>query len=268
MFYVQIWEKLPTWLRADIRAAMAFCRRTIKGWNGVQVRVEGVEFTIPYKSGTEFRRACHFATYEPNFLQHFSSCARKAGVIYDIGAAIGTYSLLAAKLNTNAKVFAFEPQDNNHAALLRNVEFNKAENIKVLKLGLGDRSQILRFREIGKVEVAGIGTHMLNPIPSTSADGGVTVRRGDDLVAEGKLPPPNMIKIDVEGFEVRVIRGLRKTILTEIHPQLIEANGDQQADLDKIMASLSYRRTILRAPDEKPRGHRQFHMIYAPKVTE
>jgi hypothetical protein len=132
----------------------------------------------------------------------------------------------------------------------------------------------LRFKEVGNVEIAGIGTHRLNPTLGTSGNGGVTVRRGDDLVAEGTLPPPNMIKIDVEGFEVRVIQGLRETIkahrpwvLAEIHPDLIEANGDQQVDLEKIMVSLSYRRTILRAPDEEPRSHRQYHMIYAPKIA-
>ena len=270
VFYLKIWRRLPTWICDPIRTGLWIYRRAVYGWDGVPVRVEGVEYKISHKSGAEFRRARRFPTHEPDFLQTFSKYARQSQVIYDIGAAIGTYSLLAAKLNPESKVFSFEPESHNYFALMRNVELNKAECITALNIGLGDQAQKLNFVDAGKVNAAGVGTHRLTSGLTSSDEHVVDVRRGDDLVADKILPPPNMIKLDVEGFEVRVIKGLQKTInafkpkiLIEIHPLLIEANGDRREELDEMLISCGYRCRVIRQPGEGSGNHTQFHMLYS-----
>jgi len=153
-------------------------------------------------------------------------------VLLDIGANIGIYTIWAARTR-GIRVFAFEPESQSYGVLCRNIVLNKLEGlVRAYCAGASDRDgldtlYLTRFD-------AGFSHHqlgyevdaLLRPATLPHRQGCVSVCL-DRAVASGDLPPPSHIKIDVDGFEHKVIAGLR---LTLSHPSvrsvLVEINRD------------------------------------------
>ena len=125
-------------------------------------------------------------------------------VIYDIGANVGFYSLLGAHLaGPSGRVFAFEPLERNVQFIRRHADLNRFNNIQVFEAAVSDHSGEAYF-DLG----ASIATGRL------SETGTVKVSQVclDDLLAVGKITPPDYIKVDVEGAEYRLFVGARNLI--------------------------------------------------------
>ena len=135
-------------------------------------------------------------------------------VVYDIGANVGFYTLLASRLvGTTGRVVAFEPVPENIAFLKQHLEINQVTNVEIVKAAVSDRS----------------GQASLKPWKSSSgwriADDGelnVTAVCLDELVAAAQLPPPNLIKMDIEGAETLALKGGAETLATH-HPEIFLA---------------------------------------------
>jgi FkbM family methyltransferase len=158
-------------------------------------------------------------------------------VFLDIGANVGMYSLAAA-LARGCQVYAFEPESQNYALLNANIALNNASGRVVAfcaaltdKPGF-DRLYLSRFDPQGGGSCHSYGAEVgfdLTPRQAPFSQGciGVTL---DELVSSGALPVPNYIKIDVDGFEHKVIKGALQTLndhrvqelLIEINPALPE----------------------------------------------
>lgn len=261
--HVRLWVRLPAPVRRVVRYVLTLYRRIRFGWRGVAVTVATTTFVIGHASGSEFRRARNFATAEPELLSAFRAAVAQARVVFDVGAATGLHTILAARTNPSAHVYAFEPQSHNHRALNDNLHLNQIENVTVLNTALGDVPGEAALEHSVGGEIAGIGTHRI----SLAADAGVprvTMSTIDLLVAQGEVEPPDVVKIDVEGFEVRVVRGMQETlrrcrpvVLLELHPREIVELGDDPDDLDALLAAAGYRRELLR---EEPK---RLHLRYA-----
>ena len=143
-------------------------------------------------------------------------------VFWDVGAQRGVYTCLVAARRPDSTVVAFEPNEENVRQLEANVELNDVD-VQVVSFGLsdGDRDGEL-ITEDGAERLATDQTAMETvPIRLTS---------GDSLVDSGTVPQPNVLKIDVEGAECSVLRGLQETleapacrvVYCEIHPEEIE----------------------------------------------
>ena len=149
-------------------------------------------------------------------------------VFYDLGANIGLFSLLAARLvGAGGKVFSFEPDVSVAARLRQNVARNGFENVTVVEAGVWSSSGDMNFI----------------PADSSSPDHGLGRFATGDSGQAGSLtkcislddfietaPPPDAIKCDVEGAEVEVFRGAeelleahRPWIVCEIHSPAKEA---------------------------------------------
>ena len=137
-------------------------------------------------------------SYEPEQSALFQEHIQPGQQVLDIGAAVGYYTLLAARLVGPAgSVVAFEPHPENLRYLRSHVRQNRLLQVRVLDLALADNSGTARFGG-----GSGSGTSRLQ-------EGGefeVDVRRLDDLVEEQGLAPQH-VKIDVEGAEHAVLRG-------------------------------------------------------------
>lgn len=131
------------------------------------------------------------------------------GTVYDIGANAGTWVLLAKAVLPTARVEAFEPLASHFPAFLKNVGNDSTVSLHKLALGsqnttavlhvtsFSDASSLLALEQRG---VAEFGVTETGQVP-------VEVRRLDDYRAEHRLPFPDLIKLDVQGYEVDVLMG-------------------------------------------------------------
>ena len=151
-------------------------------------------------------------------------------VLADIGANVGMYTIWAAKLR-GARVFAFEPESQNYALLNRNIVLNGlAGRVKAYCVALSDRSG---YAELHLSEFAAGGSNhafgealnfKLEAMQAAYAQGCVAATL-DELVAADVLPQPTHIKIDVDGFEHKVVAGAAKTVRDRgLRSMIIEIN--------------------------------------------
>jgi FkbM family methyltransferase len=141
-------------------------------------------------------------------------------VVYDIGAYHGILTMFFAV--RCAQVIAYEPNETNHARLVDNVCLNNLINVQVRKLGLGSYRGpgLLRFSP----GMAGGGTLDSKALAPVSQPVKITTLDHDIAVAE--LPVPDLIKIDIEGWELRALEGAQAT-LAKHHPALfLEMHGE------------------------------------------
>jgi len=142
-------------------------------------------------------------TYEPEQSGLFGQHIRPGDVVLDIGAAVGYYTLLSAKLvGSSGRVVSFEPDSTNLQFLRSHVEQNRLEQVTILPIALANETGTARF---GGGTGTGTGRLCENGVDQ------VAVRRLDDVAAELDLRPQHL-KIDVEGTEMAVLRGGRQLI--------------------------------------------------------
>jgi FkbM family methyltransferase len=164
-------------------------------------------------------------------------------VFLDIGANVGVYTILSARTVGEAgRVVAFEPASQHFNRLQENLSLNGLNNVRPFRVALGEAEGT------GRLYVKG------TPSPSLLAPEGriegsaeyepVEVVVGDEFWKIHKLPPPRVVKIDVQGFELAVLRGLRgllsgpatTLLVCEIHPWA----GINVQDVRQLVASTGF----------------------------
>lgn len=133
----------------------------------------------------------------------------------DIGANIGMITLMAARcVGTAGRVDSFEPNPACVAALRHHLALNAIEHVRVHPVALADTVGRMRLNLTSRHT----GTATLAAVDEVVESFEVEVGIGDELLAGGA--PIRAIKIDVEGFELRVLRGLER-VLTQQRPILV-----------------------------------------------
>jgi len=157
---------------------------------------------------------------------------RPADVFWDVGAHLGMYTLPVGKYLRDGRVVAFEPDPVAAKFLKKNVSLNKLRNVFIVEKALCDRNGDGFFDpKLGRI--------------SDKSDKGVQVvecTRGETLVNGGKVPSPDVVKIDVEGGELEVVHGLGnllhkiRVMIIEVHP----TKGAKVDDLKKILRKTGF----------------------------
>lgn len=151
---------------------------------------------------------------EPETVAWLERTLRAGDVFYDIGANIGAYSLVAAKiLPRGLAVHAFEPSIATHHQLFRNVLLNDAQGaIFPHLIALGERTALVTFNY--RSLDAGSSLHTLGECVDYKGDRFDPVLRQpvlgirlDDLVERFGFPAPTLLKLDVDGTEFEILRG-------------------------------------------------------------
>jgi len=188
-------------------------------------------------------RAC---AKEPFTIEWIEGAVRAGDVFYDIGANVGAYSLVAAKKpGGGARVFAFDPSYANLASLCANILTNDAvDQITPVPVALSNASELTVFN-LRTLEPGG-ARHTLGDAPSKEGptlyrQPAMTLRL-DDLVERFRLPPPNHIKLDVDGGELAVLEGAAKTLASPaLRSMLIEVSTSMSNEVTEALEPLGLR---------------------------
>ena len=180
--------------------------------------LEGIDETLVINTGTRYANMrIQAAQKEPWTYQWIRNAIARGDVLYDIGANVGGYTLIA--LARGAQVVAFEPHHENYRELCRNVSLNKLEDrATLIPAALSDRRGALRNPTFG-----GAAGQSMTLEGADSGPVSIIADRLDDLGRDLALPAPNHIKIDVDGFELKVLHGGEETFAApELRTSLVE----------------------------------------------
>lgn len=150
--------------------------------------------------------------YDPSAVQALQSLIRPGTTAYDIGAHVGYLSLVAAQcVGPQGRIIAFEPLPLNLRYLRAHLRANRVRNVEVVAACVSDSAGQATF-DCGKGTGRG---HLIR-----GSGGQTPVLSIDDEVEAGRLPPPQFIKMDVEGAELEALQGARNT-LSQHRPTLL-----------------------------------------------
>ena len=210
---------------------------------------------VTFETKYQFRLKANLANPEHQYLYFYGThderyivtkllkIIKPGDICWDIGANIGFYTcLLASLLEDSGVVVAFEPAARTCGYLKENVSLNQFTNVTVVNKGLGDKQEQrpLHYSEAGLAE----GTASLKYADGRAASERVTLDTIDNLIRE--LPAPEFVKIDVEGYQLEVLRGgehLLKTYAPLLMAELKDVGETNRAifsEIEDYVANLGY----------------------------
>lgn len=152
------------------------------------------------------RSIYYTGTYEAGTLDIITKCLRKGDSFIDIGCNIGLMSLLASKLiGINGTVYSFEPEPKIFSIFQKNIELNKLNNIYVYNIALGSNNYnatIYSNLNASRGSASLIKSHEVN-----SEGVVVSTQTLDEFITKNNISNIRMVKIDVEGWEMEVLKG-------------------------------------------------------------
>ena len=173
-----------------------------------------------------------FGAYELPVLFFLRDVADRCGndlVFADIGANVGHHTLFMAPLV--GAVQAFEPLESVRKSLQRKLRDNRVENVTVHPVGLGEKDEVLPFYHPPGSNT-GIGSFVPESETTAVAGQGLPVVRGDTYCESMGIKGIDLIKMDIEGFEVPALRGMKR-LLAESRPVIVmEFDGRTRSRLD------------------------------------
>jgi FkbM family methyltransferase len=218
----QLWERLP---RVALRRAEEALRsRLDPAWldRPRVVRVPDPGFLMEVVPRNYFidRFVLVFGVYEISGTRFLKALLHPGMTVLDVGANAGYYALCAARLvGPGGLVYAFEPVPDLRAKLARNVALNGFDQVRVEASAVGDLSGVVRLY-VSEIETND-GLASLVPGPGRSPDGIDVAAVTLDGFAAGLERPVDLVKIDVEGAEERVLAGARGLLRGRSPPALL-----------------------------------------------
>jgi len=159
-------------------------------------------------------------------------------IFMDIGANIGHHSIFLSKFAS--QVLAFEPYPKVNMQFKQQIAHNNISNIQIFETGLSDRRETLNYyaptgnnEGIGSFDESSIGK-------GNTSYGKLELQEGDQVIESDSWKDIKLIKIDVEGFEKKVIKGLTRTIEEERPVIVCEITYGQQLSFVSIEELSSY----------------------------
>ena len=181
------------------------------------------EIKFYYPSNTVGMRVQTFFTKEPETIEWMNEYGSEKKILYDIGANMGIYTVYYAK-KFKSKVYAFEPYFRNLELLTKNIKLNLIEKeVSLIPNPVCEKSLISDFFQLRSIAGDAVSTFndeltksyllniksakKINPMQYSVL--GLSI---DDLIELNLIKLPDLIKIDVDGNELEIINGFKKTI--------------------------------------------------------
>ncbi|MFC1813990.1 FkbM family methyltransferase [Thermodesulfobacteriota bacterium] len=180
-----------------------------------RIRRGGISYEVDLTEGIDLSLFL-FGNFQSYITGNKYFSLKKDAVVFDIGANIGSMTLKFSQMTPHGRVYAFEPTDYAFNKLLRNISMNPELSKRIIPVQsfVRDRSepdhQIEAYAS-WKVNGKSSDTHPLHggTIQTADAVSGITL---DDFCEKEDIQRVDLIKIDTDGHELRVLRGARKTV--------------------------------------------------------
>jgi FkbM family methyltransferase len=178
-------------------------------------------------------------------------------VVYDIGANIGFYAILLAKMaGHNGKVICFEPDARNFGHLEKAVQ--AFPNVTSFQKAVSDKDGILKIYRSKLLNV----DHRTYPVNNYESVEEIQAVSIDSLLRQRTIPAPDVIKIDIQGYELSAFKGMEQLlrekqnlkIVAEYWPHGFKRAGTSAVEFYDFFFSLGYRFSLIEADGLKPLG--------------
>jgi FkbM family methyltransferase len=193
----------------------------------------------------------YFGIHDSDY-SSIEAAIKKASVILDIGGNIGTTALFFASVNHKARILAFEPHPKTFERASENVALNSFKNIDLVNIGLGEKMETVKLYEVNKNNP---GMNRILKEEEAYPFKLVMIEKLDDFLKREKIPTVELIKIDVEGFELSVLKGGEETIrrcrpvlFIELDDDNLRENNTDAASMIELLQDFGYS-SIYRATD-------------------
>ena len=167
---------------------------------------DGVEKSIYY-----------FGTYEIGTLHIMRKCLKRADSFIDVGSNIGLMSLLASQIvGKNGIVYSIEPEPEIFTILQKNIKINNIDNIQTYNLAFGsERGNAIIYRNL---DLNRASASLIKPNQKNFDEREVIVQTLDEFIIKNNISNVQMVKIDVEGWELEVLKGAKNFLSSPSSP--------------------------------------------------
>lgn len=209
--------------------------------------VSGVSASFRTTTRAEYLRVKTLTDEEP-VLRAFLDSLEPDDIVYDVGANTGLFACFAARALGTGAVVGFEPEPTNCGRAEENLTRNADDaTFEMAEIGLSDTDGEAELRINGGL---GKGTHRLSGRESGRRTS-VPTHRAETLIGADEIPAPDVVKIDVEGAECRVLEGFGKylsdvrTVVCEVHVDKIREFDDSPAMIERRFEQAGFETEVL-----------------------
>ena len=233
------WLPMRHWY--DLRDAMRF---SVK----VTDPADGLKYKFSSESFESYQRGKSFLGKEPETTEWIRSNLKPADVFLDIGANIGVFSVFAAKhLGPGGHVYSCEPHLANASQLLQNIAANDIQDrVSVLSIAVSGQDGFVPFKYKRWRHGASGSQLQVEGGPEMKASVGTECKvtmTVDTMIEREIIRPPNLIKIDTDGIEIPIARGMEKLLRSDRRPRtiLMEVQPGDYTEQVTFMTSCGYK---------------------------
>ncbi len=201
-------------------------------------------------------------TQEPQVQAATGLMVKPGMVAYDLGANVGYLTVIMSRLVGDAgKVIAFEPWDKNVRTIEHNISMNGLRNIQVRTEAIGKADAKATFSTADFATTGKLEAYHIDQVQGESRE--VSVRSLDSLIEKGEVPPPDFIKMDIEGAEVDGLRGAEKLLAGKRPIVLIELHNTN-SEVNALLAAANYESIVLGSKETILQGHWNVQILAIP----
>lgn len=223
--------------RFPLPLGKGFLTRVVRRFGLARYRIDGAVFELNPCAWID-RLLISGETHDPFVRQIMAERLRDGGVFVDIGANIGVFTLVAARV-PGVFVYAFEPSPRELKRLYKNLAANDITNVVVSPIALGRKSESLNLSLGGDLNP---GTNSF--VPASNGEHALETalcrcEPFDTLFPVGMIPQIRVVKMDVEGYEMSVLQGMtaaiehmtRVVFLVEVTRSFLQRAGSSAEEL-------------------------------------
>jgi len=184
-------------------------------------------------------------SYEKETRQLFETLVKQGMTVVDVGAHLGYYTLLSARLvGPSGRVYAFEPDPRYHEFLLRSLQLNDFRNVEIAQKAVSNRTGLAPLFS----DPRGGGGRLFTNLPYFTRELVQTVTL-DQFFADKGWPAVHLVKLDIEGGEERALRGMRELnernpplkLIIELAPAPMRLAGVRVEDVAALLSDMGFK---------------------------